>query len=105
MEKIMELLVANADNARMAVVLTAILFGYFELNKKLSFLDKRIDGVEVSLGKRIDGVEVSLGKRIDELKYNDIAHLGEAIKTLTFTLEKNKSLEKKDREYIDGKLG
>ena len=94
MEKIMELLVANADNARMAVVLTAILFGYFELNKKLSFLDKRIDGVEVSLGKRID-----------ELKYNDIAHLGEAIKTLTFTLEKNKSLEKKDREYIDGKLG
>ena len=31
-------------------------------------LEKRIDGVEDSLGKRIDGVEERLGKRIDKVE-------------------------------------
>jgi hypothetical protein len=66
--------------------------------------EKRISGVELSLGKRIDGVEFSLGKRIDDLKYNDFAHLCNTIEALTFTLEKNGYLKREDKEYIDSRL-
>jgi len=103
-------------------------------DKKLGGLDKKIDGVEHSLSKRIDEVEYSLGKRIDEvehslgkridevehslnkridgveaavhqIKTNDLAHLNNTIRALTFTLEKNKYLEKEDKEYVDSMLG
>ena len=90
-------------------------------------LNKRIDDVEASLNKRIDDVEASLNKRLDDkingleasllkamdekinafhshLKANDFAHLNNTIEALTFTLEKNKFLEKEDKEYIDRRL-
>jgi len=125
MEQMVELL-TNSENVRMLVIIAVSLCGFMKLNMsfdkrfyaldkkiddKFGFLDKKIDGVEASLSKRIDGVEASLNKRIDgveasilELKNNDIAHLNYAIKALTFTLEKNKFLEKEDKEYIDGVL-
>ncbi len=86
------------------------------LNKKIDgvevSLNKRIDGVEVSLNKRIDGVEMFIEKKIDEklgsfhaqLKANDFAHLNNTIEALTFTLEKNKFLNREDKEYIDTRL-
>jgi len=85
-------------------------------------IHKRIDNVDVSLNKRIDGVELSIKdlkyndltaihKRIDgveasikELKYNDFAHLNNTIEALTYALEKNGSLERGDKEYVDKRL-
>jgi len=86
------------------------------LNKRIdeveSSIHKRIDGVEASLNERIDGIETSLLRAMDEkidtfhsrLKANDFAHLNNTIEALTFTLEKNKFLEKEDKEYIDRRL-
>ena len=94
-------------------------------------LNKKIDGVELSLNKKIDGVESALNKKIDDrlnaletsllkamdekidsklaifyarLKTNDFAHLNNTIEALTFMLEKNKFLEKEDKEFIDRRL-
>jgi len=68
--------------------------------------------VEVSLNKKIDGVEMSIEKKIEEklnifheqLKSNDFAHLNNTIEALTFTLEKNGILKREDKEYIDTRL-
>jgi len=57
-----------------------------------------------SVHRRIDGVEVSLNKRIDDLKSNDFAHLNSTIEALTYALEKNGSLKKEDKEYVDSRL-
>ncbi|MCL1967009.1 MAG: hypothetical protein FWF67_03935 [Fibromonadales bacterium] len=118
MESILSLIV-NAENIRMLVTLV---FGFScfvwfksSLEKKIDRLDHKIDKVEASLNKRIDKVEVSLNKRIDEveaslkasineLKYNDFAHLMNAFKALTYVLEKNGSLSKEDKEYVDNQL-
>jgi len=112
-------LIVNAENVRLLVTLVFGFSGFVWLktsfDKKIgnveASLNKRIDNVEASLNKRIDNVEASLSKRIDDLKYNDFAHLNgaiggltNAIKALTFTLEKNGSLTKDDKEYIDTHL-
>jgi len=112
-------LVLNAENLRMLVLLVFGYSGYVML--KTSF-EKRLAVLEVSLNKRIDGLERrmdALEKRMDvlevkiderfstfyaQLKANDFAHLNNAIEALTFTLEKNKFLEREDKEYIDGRL-
>jgi len=57
-----------------------------------------------SVHRRIDGVENSLNKRIDDLKHNDFAHLNNTIEALTYALEKNGSLKKEDKEYVDSRL-
>jgi len=80
----------NAENVRM---LAMLVFGF-----------SCIVWLKTSLSKKIDGVEVSLNKRIDELKYNDFAHLTSTIEALTYALEKNGSLEKEDKEYVDSRL-
>jgi hypothetical protein len=133
MDNIVEL-VLNAENVRMLVLLAFGFCGYvliksqmkgleYSLNLRIdgveSSLNKKIDAVEVSLNRRIDGVEMKIGemeasllKAMDEkinafhshLKSNDFAHLNNTIEALTFTLEKNKFLEKEDKEYIDKRL-
>jgi len=104
MEKIVDLLL-NGDNVRMMLM---VMIGYCWYVRLNSSFDKKIHEVEHSLNKRIDGVE----KRIDgveaavhQLKTNDFAHLNNTIRALTFTLEKNKYLEKEDKEYVDSMLG
>jgi len=85
-------------------------------------VNKRIDGVEASIkdestamNKRIDGVEASIKelkyddlaaihRRIDDLKNNDFAHLKSTIEALTYALEKNGSLKREDKEYVDSRL-
>ncbi|MDR2553873.1 MAG: hypothetical protein LBC64_00465 [Fibromonadaceae bacterium] len=126
MEKIVELL--TGENVRVMALMATIICSYvllrsqtkgleYSLGKRIDALDKKVDGVESSLNKRIDGVESSLLKAMDEkidlklaafhaqLKANDFAHLNATIEALTFTLEKNKFLEKEDKEYIDSRLG
>jgi len=57
-------------------------------------------------------LKTSLLKAMDEkisafhshLKANDFAHLNNTIEALTFMLEKNKFLEKEDKEFIDRRL-
>ena len=118
MEKIVELL--TSDNVRTAVIVVAVLCGYvsmrsqmkgleYSLNKKIDdkfgFLDKKIDGVESSLLRAMDEkIDLKLAEFHAQLKANDFAHLNNTIEALTFTLEKNKFLEKQDKEYIDGRL-
>jgi hypothetical protein len=108
MENIVEL-VLNGENVRMLVLLVFGYCGYVMLKSQMK-------GLEHSLNTRIDGVEASLLKTIDEkidlklatfytqLKTNDFAHLNNTIEALTFMLEKNKFLEKEDKEYIDRRL-
>jgi len=104
MESIVELLF-NAENVRMLLLMV---FGF----ACYVLIKSQMKGLEYSLNKRIDDVEVSLLKAMDEkinafhshLKANDFAHLNNTIEALTFTLEKNKFLEKEDKEYIDRRL-
>ncbi|MDR2583509.1 MAG: hypothetical protein LBC75_08530 [Fibromonadaceae bacterium] len=103
MESILNLII-NAENARMLLMLV---FGFSGFILLKTSLEKKIDGATASLGKRIDEVD----KRIDELKYNDFAHLNSTmdalkntIEALTFTLEKNGSLSKEDKEFVDSRL-
>ena len=133
MEKIVELL-TNAENWRTLAVLAAVLYGYVRLNtsfeKRFNALDRkidgveaslsrgvydaetslsrRIDGVETSLSRRIDGVEASLSRRIDGVEASlsrRVYGVENAVKALTYTLEKNKSLEKEDKEYVVEMIG
>jgi len=115
MEKMVDLLV-NAENVRMLMLMVLGYCGYLKLKSQIRgteySLNKRIDSVEASLNRRIDSVEASLLRAMDEkisafhthLKANDFAHLNNTIEALTFTLEKNRFLEKEDKEYIDRRL-
>ncbi|MDR2595547.1 MAG: hypothetical protein LBC87_12325 [Fibromonadaceae bacterium] len=107
MESVLNLVV-NAENVRMLVIVAIAYVGYMRLNSKM---DRR----EHSLDKRIDGVEVFLNSRIDELRYNDLAainkridelksHLTSTIEALTYALEKNGSMKREDKEYVDSRL-
>ncbi|MDR2553907.1 MAG: hypothetical protein LBC64_00635 [Fibromonadaceae bacterium] len=89
MESILNI-IFNAENGRMLATLVTVFSCFVWL--------------KTSLGKKIDGVEVSLSKRIDELKYNDFAHLSGAFEALTYVLEKNSSLSKEDKEFVDSRL-
>jgi hypothetical protein len=118
MERILSL-IFSSDNVRMLVILVFGFGGFVMMNSKMdsmeSSLNRRIDGVEASLNKRIDGVEVSLNSQINELrvelkgdinelKHNDIAHLNSAIEALTYALEKNGSLKREDKKFVDSRL-
>jgi len=106
MESVLSLIVSafNAENVRMLVIIAIVWTGYVRLNsridRRIDDTNKRMDGLEVSLNKRIDGVEAS----IKELKYNDFAHLNSTIEALTYALEKNGSLKREDKEYVDTRL-
>jgi len=89
MESILNLIV-NAENVRMLVILAFVCSGYVLMNKKIDDL------------KHSD--LAAINKRIDELKYNDFAHLNNTIEALTYALEKNGSLKKEDKEYVDSRL-
>jgi len=108
-------MVIDPDNVRMVLLVVLGWSGFVLLKSQMKemghSLNKRIDGVEASLNKKIDGVEASLNKRIDgveasikELKYNDFAHLNNSVEALTYALEKNGSLKKEDKEFIDSRL-
>ena len=104
MENIVEQ-VLNAENIRIMVLLV---FGF----TCYVLIKSQMKDLKYSLNKRIDGVEASLLRAMDEkinafhshLKANDFAHLNNTIEALTFMLEKNKFLEKEDKEYIDRRL-
>jgi len=112
MESIVEQ-VLNAENVRMLMLMVFGFACYVQL--KTSF-EKKLGGVEKRLDGKIDALEASLLRAMDEkidvrlgtfyakLKANDFAHLNNTIEALTFTLEKNKFLEKEDKEYIDRRL-
>jgi len=103
MESVLNLIV-NAENVRMLVLLVFGFSGFVwlktSLEKKINIVDKRIDGVESSIKSEL----VAIHRRIDELKYNDFAHLNNTIEALTYALEKNGSLKKEDKEYVDSRL-
>jgi len=63
--------------------------------------------METSIKELRGDMEIStneLRASIKELKYNDIAHLNGSIEALTYALEKNGSLKKEDKEFIDSRL-
>jgi len=114
MESVLNLVV-NAENVRMLVIIAIVCSGYVRLNSKMDrrerSLDKKIDELRyndlAAMSKRIDGVEVSIkelrgdtNSRIDELK----SHLTSTIEALTYALEKNGSLKREDKEYVDSRL-
>jgi len=85
----------------MLVLLIFGFCGYVLIGKKID--DLRHNDL-AAINKRIDGVEASLGKQIYDLKHNDLAHLNSAMEALTFTLEKNGSLSKEDKKFVDTRL-
>jgi hypothetical protein len=122
MEKVLNL-IFNAENVRMLVILAFVCSGYVLINSKinskiddlryndLATINKRIDGVEISIKElrgdmngRIDELRGTMKGRINELKYNDIAHLNSTIEALTYALEKNGSLKRRDKAYVDSRL-
>jgi len=83
MEKIVELLF-NAENVRMLLLMVFGFACYVQLKiSLLKAMDEKINAFH------------------NHLKVNDFAHLNNTIEALTFMLEKNKFLEKEDKEYID----
>jgi len=114
MESVLNLVV-NAENVR---ILLIIVFGFSGFVWLKTSLEKKIIGVD----KRIDELSASLNGRIDELKYNDLAtiksdfaHLSSAVEALnvrlnssfealTYVLEKNGSLSKEDKKFVDTRL-
>ncbi|MDR2554991.1 MAG: hypothetical protein LBC64_06135 [Fibromonadaceae bacterium] len=118
MEKILNL-IFNAENVRMLVILAFVCSGYVLINSKI---DSKIDDLRyndlATINKRIDGVEASIKELraelkgeinelrgdMKELKYNDFAHLSGAFEALTYVLEKNGSLKRGDKAYVDSRL-
>jgi len=107
MENVLSIM-SNADNVRLLVFMASVFCSYLLLNNKMGRLEyslnKRIDELDFRLNKRIDEVSLNLNKRIDDLKFNDFAHLNSTIEALTYALEKNGSLKKEDKDYIDSRL-
>jgi len=126
-------LIANEANVRLLVTLAFVSCAYMfirgqikdmghSIKSDLAGMNKRIDGVEVSIKElrremngridelrgtmngRIDELRGTMNGRIDELKHNDIAHLNGTIEALTYALEKNGSLKHEDKEYVDSRL-
>jgi len=111
MERILNL-VFSSDNIRMLVMLAFVCCGYVLISKQID--DLRHNDL-AAINKRIDDLRhndlAAINKRIDELKYNDLAHLNarmdalnSTIEALTYALEKNGSLKKEDKEYVDSRL-
>jgi len=101
----------STENIRTLATLVSIFSCFVWLKTSITSVHRRIDGVEASLNKRIDGVEISIKelksnvhRRIDDLKHNDFAHLNGTIEALTYALEKNGSLKKEDKDYVDSRL-
>jgi len=89
MERILNL-IFTAENIRMLVLLAFGFSGYALINGKM-------ERMEYSMNKRIDSVEASIKEQN--------THLNNSIEALTYALEKNGSLEKSDKEYVDSRLG
>jgi len=93
MEKMVELLL-NAENMRMLMLMVLGYCGYVKLNTSF---ERKLGALETSLLRAMDE---KISAFHSQLKTNDFAHLNDTIKALTFMLEKNKFLEKEDKEYI-----
>jgi len=107
MESVLSI-ISNAENVRLLVYIVALFCGYTLINSRMGRL-------EYSLNRRMDNMEASvkelkftdlaaINKRIDDLKFNDFAHLNSTIEALTYALEKNGSLKKEDKDYVDSRL-
>jgi len=96
METVLSMII-NAENVRMLVLLA---FGYGYLTRFRISFEKRIDNVETSIKELRSDMEAA----IKDLKYNDFAHLKGTIEALTYALEKNGSLKREDKEYVDSRL-
>jgi len=108
----------STGNVRTLATLVSIFSCFVWLKTSITSVHRRIDGVEASIkselattNRRIDGVEASVNElritingQINELKYNDFAHLSSAFEALTYVLEKNGSMKKEDKEYVDSRL-
>ena len=79
--------VLNAENVRMLLLMVFGFTCYVQLKTSLlKAMDEKISAFH------------------SHLKDNDFAHLNNTIEALTFMLEKNKFLEKEDKEFIDRRL-
>jgi len=107
MESVLSI-ISNAENVRLLVYLVAVFCGYVLINNRMSrmeySLNRRVDGVEASIKELKFSDLAAINKRIDDLKFNDFAHLNSTIEALTYALEKNGSLKKEDKDYVDSRL-
>jgi len=81
MDSILNIL-TNGENWRLLATLVAIYCFYVSMKSQMK----------------------DLRHSINELKYNDFAHLNGAFEALTYVLEKNGSISKEDKEYVDKRL-
>jgi len=92
MDSILNLL-ANGENWRLLATLVAIYCFYVSMKSQMK-----------DLGHSIKELRGDMDAKINELRCNDFAHLSSAFEALTFTLEKNGSLSKEDKEFVDGRM-
>jgi len=90
----------STENVRTLATLVSIFSCFVWLKTSITSVHRRIDGVEASIKSEL----VATNRRIDDLKHNDFAHLTSTIEALTYALEKNGSLKKEDKEYVDSRL-
>jgi predicted nucleic acid-binding Zn-ribbon protein len=125
MDSILSIL-ANGENWRLLAILVAVYCFYVSTKSQMKdlghSLSKKIDDSRAELKGEINELRGELKGEINELrgelkgeinelrgemkelKYNDFAHLSSAFEALTFTLEKNGSMSKEDKDYVVGRL-
>jgi hypothetical protein len=78
--------------------------GFLEVDKRFVEVDKRFVELESEFKADIAATEARLNARIDMLKFNDFAHLNNAFKNLTYTLEQKQLINADDKAFIDKAL-
>jgi len=125
MESVLNL-IFSAENIRMLVLLA---FGYVYLTRFRISFEKRIDNVEASIKELRSDMEASIKELRGDMEYSikelrsdmeasikelrgDMEYSIKELKTsltgtigaLTYALEKNGSLKKEDKTYVDSRL-
>ena len=99
MESILSLIV-NAENGRMLLMLVFGFSGFVWLRTSIKSLEYKTES-------SMKNLEHKTGSSIKELEYKMEAlttRMDGSFKALTYVLEKNDTLSKEDKEYVDNQL-
>jgi hypothetical protein len=108
-------MIFSAENIRTAVILIAVFLLKADIGKKFAEtrLDftKEINAVREKLTEKINAVREELKgdiahvrEEVREIKTNDIAHLNQGFRALTFVLTQKAVITPEEREHIDKSL-
>jgi hypothetical protein len=100
MKEIVELIL-SAENIRMMVLLAAGFAGFVWQNAKT---EKKFSAMEAKFEAKFSAMDAKIDAKFYELRYNDLAHLTTAFKSLTFVLKENRTITEEQQQFIDAAL-